>query len=49
MTYEAPELFELGQVEDLTFGGVGCWTDHETQEGEDESLDSLRPPFVAEE
>jgi hypothetical protein len=49
MTYEAPELFELGQVEDLTFGGIGCSTDHETMDGEDESLESLRPPFVAEE
>jgi hypothetical protein len=35
MTYQAPELFELGDVEELTFGGTGCWSDHETQEGEE--------------
>ena len=44
MTYQAPELFELGDVEDLTFGGCGCWSDHETHEGEEEN--QMIPPFV---
>jgi len=46
MTYQAPELFELGDVEELTFGGTGCWSDHETENGEE--LQSLvNPPYVA--
>jgi len=49
MTYEAPEMFELGDVEDLTFGGSGCWTDHDTMDGEEELIDIFGPPPLAEE
>jgi hypothetical protein len=48
MTYQAPELFELGDVEDLTFGGCGCWTDHETQEGEEFADQGIFRPAVTE-
>jgi hypothetical protein len=47
MTYEAPEMFELGDVEDLTFGGSGCWTDHDTEDGEEELIDIFAPPPLA--
>lgn len=46
MTYEAPEMFELGDVEDLTFGGSGCWWDHDTEDGEQEG-DIFAPPPLA--
>jgi len=50
MTYQAPELFELGDVEELTFGGTGCWSDHETQDGEEFADQGIfGPPPVAEE
>jgi hypothetical protein len=35
MDYEAPELYELGEVEELTLGGIGCHSDHETDYGEE--------------
>jgi hypothetical protein len=35
MSYEAPELYEPGEVGELTLGGTGCSTDHETDYGEE--------------
>ena len=39
MQYEAPEIFEVGEVEELTLGGCGCWTDSDTDYGEELALE----------